>query len=205
MRDDPDRRNGRAGPLTLPGRSDVLHGVRGGAVRQVAHALRRGGLVCHDDPFDADGKTDLAAFARDFRANLDANLISAALTARVLNDRLAPGGAVIHIGSIAADQGADSYGASKAGLATWDLSPADALEPRDITANVVAPGYITDTECFRDQPSDKRRTSLIAATSTGRPGTPADVAGAVAFRASPAARHIRGQVLNVNGGARKTR
>ncbi|GAA1728854.1 hypothetical protein GCM10009680_82480 [Streptomyces yatensis] len=70
---------------------------------------------------------------------------------------------------------------------------------------MVAPGYITDTECFRDQPSDKRRTSLIAATSTGRPGTPADVAGAVAFRASPAARHIRGQVLNVNGGARKTR
>ncbi|MFJ8470112.1 SDR family NAD(P)-dependent oxidoreductase [Streptomyces swartbergensis] len=155
--------------------------------------------------FDADGKTDLASYARDFRANLDANLVSAALTARALDDRLAPGGAVVHIGSIAADQGADSYGASKAGLATWNVSLADALGPRDITANVVSPGYIADTEFFRDQLSDERRATLIAATATGRPGSPADVAGAVAFLASPAARHITGQVINVNGGALKTR
>ncbi|GGX03926.1 SDR family NAD(P)-dependent oxidoreductase [Streptomyces noursei] len=155
--------------------------------------------------FDADGATDLASYARDFRANLDANLLSAALTTRAVDDRLAAGGAVIHIGSIAADQGSGSYGAAKAGLASWNVDLARTLGPRGITANVVSPGYIAGTEFFRDQLADARRERLIAATATGRPGALDDITGAVAFLASPAARHITGQVLNVNGGAHPTR
>ncbi|ATL25219.1 SDR family NAD(P)-dependent oxidoreductase [Streptomyces formicae] len=155
--------------------------------------------------FDADGKSDLASYARDFRANLEANLITAALTTRALDERLAEDGAVVHIGSIAADQGAGSYGASKAGLATWNISLAHELGARSITANVVAPGYIADTEFFRDKLTDERRGQLVANTATGRPGSPEDVAGAVAFLASPSARHITGQVLHVNGGAHTTR
>ncbi|MGW2230399.1 SDR family NAD(P)-dependent oxidoreductase [Streptomyces formicae] len=155
--------------------------------------------------FDADGKSDLASYARDFRANLEANLITAALTTRALDERLAEDGAVVHIGSIAADQGAGSYGASKAGLATWNIGLAHELGARSITANVVAPGYIADTEFFRDKLTDERRGQLVANTATGRPGSPEDVAGAVAFLASPSARHITGQVLHVNGGAHTTR
>lgn len=64
---------------------------------------------------------------------------------------------------------------------------------------------LLDTEFFRDQVTDQRRDALIAATFTGRAGTPEDVAGAVAFPASSAARQIAGQVLAVNGGARATR
>jgi 3-oxoacyl-[acyl-carrier protein] reductase len=112
---------------------------------------------------------------------------------------------VVQIGSIAADQGADSYGASKAGLAAWNLSLAAQLGPRGITANVVSPGYVSETEFFRDQLSEERRSALIAATATGRAGTPEDIVGAVAFLASPGARHLTGQVLNVNGGAHMTR
>jgi 3-oxoacyl-[acyl-carrier protein] reductase len=48
-----------------------------------------------------------------------------------------------------------------------------------VTANVVSPGYITDTELFRDRPPDERKKALVAATSTGRAGTPADVAGTI--------------------------
>ncbi|MER7985848.1 SDR family oxidoreductase [Streptomyces noursei] len=155
--------------------------------------------------FDADGGTDLASYARDFRANLDANLLGAALTTRALEDRLADGGAVIHIGSIAADQGSGSYGAAKAGLASWNVELARLLGPRGITANVVAPGYIAGTEFFRDRLADARRERLIADTATGRPGSVDDVTGAVAFLASPAARHVTGQVQNVNGGAHTTR
>ncbi|MFD0415982.1 SDR family NAD(P)-dependent oxidoreductase [Streptomyces sp. NPDC127108] len=172
----------------LPERIDVLVNNAGGNIA-----------------FDADGKTDLASYARDFRANLDANLVGAALTTKALEDRLADGGAVVHIGSIAAEQAAGSYGAAKAGLANWNIDLAQRLGRRGVTANVVSPGYIADTEFFRDQLSGERREQLVAATATGRAGVPADIAGTVAFLASPAARHITGQVLHVNGGARATR
>ncbi|MBO8192326.1 SDR family oxidoreductase [Streptomyces oryzae] len=147
----------------------------------------------------------LEAFVRGFRANLDANLVSAALTTKAVEDRLAEGGAVISIGSIAADKGSGAYGAAKAGLASWNLGLARELGPRDITANVVAPGYVADTEFFRDQLTPERRDHLIASTALGRPGAPGDIAGAVAFLASPAARDITAQVLNVNGGEHGTR
>jgi 3-oxoacyl-[acyl-carrier protein] reductase len=155
--------------------------------------------------FDTPASGDLAAYAAAWRANLDANLLSAALTTRALTDRLAAGGAVVHIGSIAADKGAGAYGAAKAGLASWNVGLAAELGPRDVTANVVAAGYVEATEFFRDRLTDARRARLIADTSTGRAGTVADIAGTVHFLASPDARQITGQVLNVNGGAWPTR
>ncbi|MEJ8647466.1 SDR family oxidoreductase [Streptomyces sp. MS1.AVA.3] len=172
----------------LPERIDVLVNNAGG-----------------NTDLDADGADDLASYARNFRANLDANLLSAALTTKALDGRLAAGGAVVHIGSIAADQGAGAYGAAKAGLASWNVELSRILGPRDITANVVSPGYVADTDFFRDQLTDERRDRLVAASAVGRPGSPDDIAGTVAFLASPAARHLTGQVLNVNGGTRTTR
>lgn len=172
----------------LPDRLDILVNNAGG-----------------NTDFYAPGGDDLIAYARDFRANLDANLLTAALTTRAVDARLADGGAVIHIGSIAADKGAGSYGAAKAGLASWNIDLAGLLGPRGITANVVSPGYIADTEFFRDRLTADRRADLVAATAVGRPGVPEDVAGAVAFLASPAARNITGQVLHVNGGEIRTR
>lgn len=214
------------------GETVIVTGRRPGPLHELAEKSGVRALVCdHTDPralttllselpdridvlvnnaggntdLDSDGATDLAAYARDFRANLDANLVSAALTTKALDDRLAAGGAVVHIGSIAADQGAGSYGAAKAGLAAWNLDLARELGSRGITANVVSPGYIADTEFFRDRLPEARRTSLVAATATGRAGAPADVATTVAFLASSGARHITGQVLHVNGGTHRTR
>ncbi|MGY1435024.1 SDR family NAD(P)-dependent oxidoreductase [Streptomyces reniochalinae] len=175
----------------LPDRLDVLVNNAGG-----------------NTDFDAEADEalgELEAFARDFRANLDANLLSAALTTRAVEGRLAAGGAVVSIGSIAADKGSGAYGAAKAGLASWNLGLARQVGARDITANLVAPGYIADTEFFRDKLTAERRDALVAATALGRPGAPGDIAGAVAFLASPAARDITAQVLHVNGGERGTR
>jgi len=155
--------------------------------------------------FDRPAADDLESLAANWRVNLDANLISAVLMTAAVHDRLVDGGTVINIGSIAADKGAGAYGAAKAGVASWNIDLVAELGPRGITANVVAPGYIADTEFFRDKLTDERRQALIAATSTGRAGLPGDVAATVHFLASPAARQITGQVLAVNGGERTTR
>ncbi len=155
--------------------------------------------------FDREPADDLKSLAANWRANLDANLISAVLITALVSDRLADGGSVISIGSIAADKGAGAYGAAKAGLASWNIDLAAELGPRGVTANVVSPGYIADTEFFRDRLADARRDALIASTRTKQAGTPDDVAGAVYFLASPSARQITGQLLAVNGGERTTR
>jgi len=155
--------------------------------------------------FDRPAVRDLKELADNWRVNLDANLLSAVLMTAAVAPRLAAGGAVVSIGSIAADKGAGAYGAAKAGLASWNVDLAAELGPRDLTANVVSPGYIERTDFFRGRLTDQRRDTLITATATGRPGAPEDIAGTVLFLASTAARHITGQVIAVNGGARTTR
>ena len=115
--------------------------------------------------------------------------------------RLAQDARVISFSSIAARRGAGSYGAAKAAVEAWTADVAAELGPRDITANVVSPGLTLGSEFFRDGLTDARRERLVAETCTGRAGTTADVAATVMFLASPAARHLTGQVIHVNGGA----
>ncbi|MGW4096798.1 SDR family NAD(P)-dependent oxidoreductase [Mycobacterium sp. NPDC004974] len=156
--------------------------------------------------FDA-GTSDqsLRTVADTWLSNFTANVLSAVVMTTACLDKFSDGGSVVTIGSIAADQGSGSYGAAKAAVASWNVDLSRQLGSCGVTANVVSPGYIGDTEFFRDKLSGQRRAELIAATATGRAGTPGDIADTVAFLASPGARHITGQVIAVNGGARTTR
>ena len=77
------------------------------------------------------------------------------------------------------------------------------LGHRGITVNVVAPGYIEDTDFFGGGMSEERRGQLVAETSTGRAGEPGDVAATLHWLASPAAGHITSQIIQVNGGAER--
>jgi 3-oxoacyl-[acyl-carrier protein] reductase len=133
-------------------------------------------------------------------------VLTAALLTEALRNRLAePGGRVLFVSSIAAYRGSGSgaYAAAKAGLHPYAHDLARQLGPHGITVNVVAPGYVEDTEFFADTMDEARRARLIGDTVTGRAGTPGDVASTLHWLASPAAGHVTSQIVQVNGGAER--
>ncbi|MFD0467460.1 SDR family NAD(P)-dependent oxidoreductase [Nonomuraea thailandensis] len=83
---------------------------------------------------------ELTDVAEAWWANLNANLMSAVLVTTALAPRMAEGGRIVSIGSIAArGTGSGSYGAAKAAMESWTADLAAELGPRGITANVVSP------------------------------------------------------------------
>lgn len=113
----------------------------------------------------------------------------------------AKSGRIINIGSVVGDTGNPgqcNYAASKAGMIGFTKSLAREVGSRNITVNVVAPGFI-DTDMTREL-SDSQREELQKNIPLGRLGSPTEVAKAVAFLASPMADYITGTTLHVNGG-----
>jgi 3-oxoacyl-[acyl-carrier protein] reductase len=150
-------------------------------------------------------RAEMERLAASWRANLDANLISAVLTTNAMAAMLTAGGSVISLGTIGAERGGGSYGAAKAALAAWNADLSSDIGPHGVTANVISAGYIAGTNFFRDRLTGERRERLVAATHDKRPGHPDDIAQTAHFLASPGARHITGQTIHVNGGAFTTR
>ena len=148
---------------------------------------------------------DLERIAAAWRANLDANLLSAVLTTSAVLPAMRAGGSIINVGSIGAEYASTSYGAAKAAVAAWTAGLSAEVGPRGLTANVISPGYIAGTDFFRGRLTEQRKAALIGATHDGRAGEPEDIAETAYFLASGGARHITGQILHVNGGAHTTR
>lgn len=155
-----------------------------------------GGLVARDGD-------DLAGAIAQYRGSMDANLVSAmALTEALWPNLRRPGARIVAVSSIAAQRGGGgAYSAAKAGLHGWSMDVARRGGPDGITSNVVAPGYVQDTEFFGGSGRSPRHDTLVDQTLLGRAGLPDDVAGAVVFLCSPDASWITGQTLSVNGGA----
>jgi 3-oxoacyl-[acyl-carrier protein] reductase len=138
-----------------------------------------------------------------WRRTLDANLDSIFHTTRAAARILSGSGRIVLVSSTAGQRGeaghAD-YAATKGAMIAMVKGIAIELAPRDITVNCVAPGWI-DTEMTVEPYADGGLARIEAGIPIGRVASADDVAGPILFLCSPYARHITGEILNVNGGS----
>jgi 3-oxoacyl-[acyl-carrier protein] reductase len=194
------------------------HGVRGwiergdlaeerAAERLLARAAREfGGLdifVGNAGVWPPDhvniGAMSTAQWRRTLAVNLDAIFYGTRAAARLMAD----GGRIVLISSTAGQRGeaghAD-YAASKGALISMVKGLCIELADRQITVNCVAPGWV-DTEMIVQPYQGTGRDRIDASIPLRRVAGADDIAGPVAFLCSALARHITGEVLNVNGGS----
>jgi 3-oxoacyl-[acyl-carrier protein] reductase len=137
-----------------------------------------------------------------WRETMAANLDALFLTTRAALRLMGPGGRVVLVSSTAGQRGeayhAD-YAASKGAVISLTKSLAVECAP-DITVNCVAPGWV-DTEMSAVPYADGGRARIEAGIPLGRVASAEDVAGPIVFLCSDLARHLTGEILNVNGGS----
>ena len=110
-------------------------------------------------------------------------------------------GRIVAIGSVVGttgNPGQGNYAAAKAGLIGMSKALAAEVASRNITVNVVAPGFIESP--MTQALNEKQREGILADVPMGRLGAGADIAAAVAYLASEEAAYVTGQTLHVNGG-----
>ncbi|MDE2762943.1 MAG: SDR family NAD(P)-dependent oxidoreductase [Gemmatimonadota bacterium] len=138
-----------------------------------------------------------------WRRTIAVNLDSIFFTTREALRRMSDGGRVVLLSSTAGQRGEAyhcDYAASKGAIISLVKGLCGEVGDRGITVNAVAPGWI-DTEMSEDPLRGEDRAAIEASIPLGRVATAEDVAGPIVMLCAEMARHITGEVVNVNGGA----
>jgi 3-oxoacyl-[acyl-carrier protein] reductase len=171
-------------------------------IEAVAEAHGRLDILVNNAGITRDGLI-LRMSDEDFDTVINVNLKAAFVACRTAARPMMRGrfGRIINIGSVTGvmgNSGQANYAAAKAGLSGMTKSIAKELGSKGITANVIAPGFV-ETDMLGELPKEMLE-EVKKRIPARRLGTPADIAGVVAFLASDEAAYITGQVILVDGG-----
>lgn len=191
--------------ITAAVRGDL--GTTSGAGKAVAEALRALGgdldiLVVNHGVWPADDVPVAELSDEQWESTRRANLDAVIYVCRAAIPRITDGGTIVLVSSTAGQRGEafhTDYAATKGAVISITKSLAVELAPR-ITVNCVAPGWV-DTEMSAKPYTGDGRERIEKTIPLRRVASADDVAGPILFLCSPLARHITGEVLNVNGGS----
>jgi len=198
---------GRTGAGAVAVQGDL--GDKAAAQRAVGEAVRALGgldfLIVNHGVWPPEDVALAAMTDAQWESTRRANLDSVVYVCRAAIPQLADGGRIVLVASTAGQRGeafhAD-YAATKGAVIALTKSLAVELAPR-VTVNCVAPGWV-DTEMARvpyDRDGGTGKAAIEEGIPLGRVATPEDIAGPIVFLCSDLARHITGEILNVNGGS----
>jgi len=186
-----------AGDIADPGQARQL-------IRDVLAAWQRLDILVNNAGVweeDEAGRGDLATWDRTLAVNVrGAFLVTDSAVPHLARER----GSIVFVSSTAGQRGEarhSAYAASKGALISYTKSLATELGPRGVRVNCVAPGWV-ETDLTRSTLADPvRRREIEDSIPIGRVAQPEDIAGSVLFLVSDLARHVQGEILNVNGGS----
>jgi len=191
--------------VTAAVRGDL--GTAAGAKKAVGEALRALGgaldiLVVNHGVWPADDVPVAELSDEQWESTRRANLDAVIYVCRAAIPDMPQGGTIILVSSTAGQRGeafhAD-YAATKGAVIALTKSLAVELAPK-ITVNCVAPGWV-DTEMAAKPYAGEGRAKIERTIPLRRVASADDVAGPILFLASSLARHVTGEILNVNGGS----
>jgi 3-oxoacyl-[acyl-carrier protein] reductase len=173
-------------------------------VRDVVTAWGRLDIVLNNAGIwdeDVAGRGDFAVWDRTYAINQRGAFL---VTDAALPHLEIHGGSIIFVSSTAGQRGEarhSAYAASKGALISYTKSLAAELGPRGIRVNCVAPGWVDTDMSARSLDNPIERAEIEGLIPLGRVATAAEIAGPILFLVSDLARHVHGEVLNVNGGS----